>query len=287
MLSDNDTFDSMVEFIALRLWSEDGLKCSVDTDAYDDFHCIDDAEQPEDMFAATEELRTHLYSTATLADEGIVCVPNPLWNSGLWRPASNTEEKDLSQNHTVYRWLKFEQHRRDQSDDDAAIQKIYCEVAQRLRALMFLLDEIVLHDKLFSEDLILEAHKILTYKVDSASDSYKVYGGVYRTTDVCAGLTTFTASEHVPHEMLAFIAELSSEILAAEQVGHIDPDVLAAKYCRKFVNIYPFADGNGRMCRLILNILLFKYAGVFCVLGENEQAKDEYLSIAARASQSD
>ncbi|KAG9650531.1 hypothetical protein KCU64_g9033, partial [Aureobasidium melanogenum] len=286
MLSDNDTFDSMIEFIALRLWSEDGLKRSIDTDAYDDFHCDDDAEQTEDMFAATEELRTHLYSaprwlTKESSGTSHVCT------AGLWRSASNTEEKNLLQDHTVYRWLKFEQYRRDQSDDDATIQKIYREVAQRLRTLMFLLDEIVLHDKLFSEDLILEAHKILTYKVDSASDSYKVYGSVYRTTDVCAGLTTFTASEHVPHEMRAFIAELSSEILAAEQVGHIDPDVLAAKYCRKFVNICSFADGNGRMCRLILNILLFKYAGVFCVLGENEQAKDEYLSIAARASQSD
>ncbi|KAG9853372.1 hypothetical protein KCU98_g3588, partial [Aureobasidium melanogenum] len=152
---------------------------------------------------------------------------------------------------------------------------------------MFLINEVVLCDKPFSEDLILEAHKILTYKVDSASDSYKVYGGAYRTTDVCAGLTTFTAPEHVPREMRAFIAELSSETLAAEEVGHINPYVLAAKYCHKFVIIDPFADGNGRMCRLILNILLFKYAGVFCVLGENEQAKDEYLSIAARASQSD
>ncbi|KAG9530449.1 hypothetical protein KCU93_g2721, partial [Aureobasidium melanogenum] len=64
---------------------------------------------------------------------------------------------------------------------------------------------------------------ILTYKVDSTSDSYKVYSGVYRTTDVCAGLTTFTAPEQVPREMRAFIAELSSETLAAEQVGHIDP----------------------------------------------------------------
>lgn len=127
----------------------------------------------------------------------------------------------------------------------------------------------------------------MTYKVDSAADSYNVYGGVYRTTDVCAGLTTFTAPEHVPREMRALIAALSSEILAAEQVGHIDPYLLAAKYCHKFINIHPFIDGNGRMCRLILNILLFKYADVFCVLGEIEQAKDEYLSIAVRGSQSD
>ncbi|KAG9649737.1 hypothetical protein KCU95_g1116, partial [Aureobasidium melanogenum] len=84
---------------------------------------------------------------------------------------------------------------------------------------MFLINEVVLCDKPFSEDLILEAHKILTYKVDSASDSYKVYGGAYRTTDVCAGLTTFTAPEHVPREMRAFIAELSSEILQQNKLA--------------------------------------------------------------------
>lgn len=78
------------------------------------------------------------------------------------------------------------------------IQKLYREGVQHLRALMFLINEIVLCDKPWSEELVVEAHKILTYKVDSASDSYKVYGGVYRTTNVCAGLTTFTAPEHVP-----------------------------------------------------------------------------------------
>ena len=98
-----------------------------------------------------------------------------------------------------------------------------------------------------------------------------------KSTAACTALQTSALS----------ITDLSSETLAAEQAGHVDPYVLAARYCHKFANIHPFADGNDRMCRLILNSLLFKYAGVFCVLGENEQAKDEYLSIAARGSQAD
>jgi len=36
----------------------------------------------------------------------------------------------------------------------------------------------------------------------------------------------------------------------------MDPYVLASKYCHKFVNIHPFLDGDGRMCRLIMNGLL-------------------------------
>jgi hypothetical protein len=41
------------------------------------------------------------------------------------------------------------------------------------------------------------------------------------------------------------------------------------------------------LCDKPLSEELVLDAGVFCVLGENEQAKDEHLSIAARASQSD
>jgi len=41
-----------------------------------------------------------------------------------------------------------------------------------------------------------------------------------------------------------------------------DPVALAAKYCHMFVNIiHPFVNGNGRMCRLILNALLLKSMG--------------------------
>ncbi|KAI0474022.1 hypothetical protein GGR56DRAFT_650010 [Xylariaceae sp. FL0804] len=33
----------------------------------------------------------------------------------------------------------------------------------------------------------------------------------------------------------------------------LDPFDLAAYYCDRFVNVRPFRDGNGRMCRLIPN----------------------------------
>lgn len=148
-------------------------------------------------------------------------------------------------------------------------------------------EKVVVCNQTISEELVLQAHKILTFNVDSASDSYGADGSVYRTTDFCAGLTTFAYPENVSREMRAFVADLSSGILVAEKLGNIDTYVLAAKYCHKFVNVHPSDDGNGCMCRLILNILISRYAGVFCVLGEDEQEKDAHLSIAARGSQSD
>ena len=60
--------------------------------------------------------------------------------------------------------------------------------------------------------------------------------------------------------------------------------MLAAKYCDRFVNIHPFKDGNGRMCRLILNAILIKYAGVLIPLGEKCEDRAEYLQIAQEST---
>jgi Fic family protein len=161
------------------------------------------------------------------------------------------------------------------------------EVVQHARTLSFIIDEMVIHDKPLSEDIILEAHKILTYKVDaSGGDKYTEYGGVYRNVSVGAGFTPFTAPENVPAEMRAMVADFNRDIDAAFLAGHLDPYMLATKYCHKFVNIHPFVDGNGRTCRLILNAILLGYAGVVVPLGETESDCETYLSVACRGSES-
>jgi Fic family protein len=160
------------------------------------------------------------------------------------------------------------------------------EVVQHAHALSFIIDEAVVLEKPLTEDIILEAHKILTYKVDaSGGDKYIEYGGIYRNVHVGAGLTPFTAPENVPAKMRAMIAEYNRDIDAAYLAGHLDPYMLAAKYCHKFINIHPFLDGNGRTCRLILNAILLKYAGVVVPLGETETDREIYLSVTCRASQ--
>jgi hypothetical protein len=39
------------------------------------------------------------------------------------------------------------------------------------------------------------------------------------------------------------------------------------------------------MCRLILNAILLKYAGVVVALGENDESREEYLAIQRRAGE--
>ncbi len=67
--------------------------------------------------------------------------------------------------------------------------------------------------------------------------------------------------------MANFVAEVNGDLEQADKTGVLDPSWITAKACDRFVNIHPFLDGNGRACRLILNVILLKYVGVICELG--------------------
>lgn len=102
--------------------------------------------------------------------------------------------------------------------------------------------------------------------------------------EVHAGGTHFTASERVPDAMKNLIINLNANIEQAEQAERLDPYTLAAKYCAGFVCIHPFPDGKGRLCRLLLNAILLKYAGVVVPIGEHEDERKEYLANKERYS---
>ena len=84
--------------------------------------------------------------------------------------------------------------------------------------------------------------------------------------------------------MARLVEETNAAIAKTEEEGSLDPYCLAAKACAEFVMIHPFLDGNGRTCRLILNALLLKYAGIVVPIGEHEEERDEYLQIKRRYS---
>lgn len=84
--------------------------------------------------------------------------------------------------------------------------------------------------------------------------------------------------------MRSMFLEFVKDMNVAESSGVMDPFFLASKYCHKFVNIHPFLDGNGRTCRLLLNCILLKYAGIVITIGGSEEERDEYLEIASRGS---
>ncbi|KAI0844864.1 hypothetical protein F5Y00DRAFT_247869 [Daldinia vernicosa] len=87
-----------------------------------------------------------------------------------------------------------------------------------------------------------------------------------------------------PTYMAEFVDDLYKDMVAAEESGMIDPFDMGRRYCHRLICIHPFGDGNGRICRILLNILLLKYAGFVSTFGGTEAERQEYLDIAKRAN---
>jgi Fic family protein len=172
----------------------------------------------------------------------------------------------------------------------AYIQRSRNEVIQHARAFQHIIHAFVVEKKDLSEDLIKETHRVLVKGVPIVEEGFpdvspEVYGGIYRTVVVGAGTTNFTVPQFVPKKMKDMCDALKEELQVAEDRQEIDPFSIASKYSLEFVQIHPFQDGNGRMCRMILNAILCRYAGVVVPIGEDEEERGFYMGIKRRSSQ--
>ena len=162
------------------------------------------------------------------------------------------------------------------------------EIVQHAKAFQHLIHAFTVKKKDMSEDLIKETHRILVKGVpiiqqDLQEIPSEEYRGIYRECHVQAGETNFVTPRSVPQLMGQMCQDLREEAALAETNG-VDPFSLGAKYSMKFVQIHPFRDGNGRMCRMILNAILCRYAGIIVPIGEQGDEREEYMGIKKRAS---
>ncbi|KAI6088834.1 fido domain-containing protein [Hypoxylon rubiginosum] len=173
------------------------------------------------------------------------------------------------------------------------VQKIWHgrnEVVQHAKAFQHIIHAFVTEKQDLSEDLIKETHRILAEGVpislrDGSEIPPEEYGGIYRTVIVGAGSTNFTVPKFVPAKMKEMCENLKEELSVAEEKKTIDPFSVAAKYSLEFVTIHPFQDGNGRLCRMILNAILCRYAGIIIPIGEHGEEREEYINIKKRSSE--
>ena len=169
------------------------------------------------------------------------------------------------------------------------------EELQHALAFKYLVDAIVFAKEPWTEQLLMNTHKILFEGLNHpASDlPWTVYGGKYRN-----GVTHpydpemdfekfeenmgYTPSIMVPSMMAQMLDELNQHISKAENGGDVDPFWLASEYCVRFMRIHPFLGGNGRIGRIILNAILLKYSLVVISLGNTEEDRQRYLDIKTR-----
>ncbi|KAF4448280.1 Adenosine monophosphate-protein transferase FICD like protein [Fusarium austroafricanum] len=200
----------------------------------------------------------------------------------------DVDDAQLGERDAEYQALRAELIKKKLPSEHDAVLRSRREIVQHAQAAHYIISQVAINGKDLSEEIILETHRLLTYKMDTADGiSWKEYSGKYREGPVRRGFTSFMHQAGVPAAVRKLISSLEAEIQAAAEEGKIDPVALATKYSHKFVNIHPFADGNSRTSRLILNTLLLKYGGCIVCLGQDTEGREKYMGLAAEAHQSE
>ena len=129
-------------------------------------------------------------------------------------------------------------------------------------------------NKPISEKDILELHRIVFYKVD------ETWAGKYRALNVQIAGTknVFPSFFNVPELMSKFITWLNS--LQARQLSTVER---AAEAHYRLVNIHPFVDGNGRVTRLLMNLILLQQGFPIAII--TNEKREQYLASLERADQ--
>ena len=85
----------------------------------------------------------------------------------------------------------------------------------------------------------------------------------------------YTTPEDTPLRMRELVDWYNNII----KTDDFHPIVLAALFHHRFVSIHPFDDGNGRMTRLLTNLILLKYGYPISVI-KNETKQDYYVRLS-------
>ena len=120
------------------------------------------------------------------------------------------------------------------------------------------------HDPITVDWLVLLASKVMARtgsEYHSIGGDFSAAKGELRKVNVTAGMggKSYLAYQKVPARLAAFCEELNRRRKA------IDPTDVAAVYDLSFwahfelVTIHPWADGNGRTCRLLMNLLQWEF----------------------------
>lgn len=167
--------------------------------------------------------------------------------------------------------------------------KDHLDLRGHSNAINYLLD-LIRNREVLTEAAIRELHKILLvepYRVraitpDGQPTTKPVALGEYKTQP--NHVRTLTGEIHyyaTPVETPAKMQDLMNWCRGENAQRVMHPVEIAARYHHRFTDIHPFDDGNGRMSRLLMNLILMQegYPPVVIRLSE----RDQYLAALRRA----
>lgn len=159
--------------------------------------------------------------------------------------------------------------------------KDYLEARNHAEAID-MLNEMVKSRRPLTEGFIKELHSLLmrgiefTYAKGADGKMVKkpLHAGRYKlrpnhVLTVSGKIHEYTSPEHVKDEMEDLINWY-------KHTGEMHPLQKAAEFHYRFVAIHPFDDGNGRMARLLMNLILMKEGYTPCIIKNENRRK--YLS---------
>ena len=87
-----------------------------------------------------------------------------------------------------------------------------------------------------------------------------------------------------PDQVKSAMSDLIDWYRRQEDVGE-HPIVIAATFHYRFIRIHPFDDGNGRMARLLMNMILIKHGYTVAVVPSDE--RDQYIGMLEQADKTE
>lgn len=168
--------------------------------------------------------------------------------------------------------------------------KDYLDIKGHNESIQYL-EDMVRKRPTMTEAMIRELHKILLvepYKVkaktaDGLPTSRMIQIGEYKASPNHVKTKTgeifyFAEPAAVPAEM----NELVKWVRETEEAGEVHSLIIATTLHYRFVRIHPFDDGNGRMARLLMNLILMR-AGFPPVVIRLEDKEGEYFPALTEA----
>ncbi len=155
------------------------------------------------------------------------------------------------------------------------------------------IDDAVRQNEALNEVFIRNLHRVLLkepYEIDAITPDGRptrrlITVGQYKTQPNNVETSTgeiyyYTSPEQVKPEM----SDLVDWYRRAESQGE-HPIVVAATFHYRFVRIHPFDDGNGRMARLLMNMILIRHGYTVAIVPINERSR--YIDSLEQADKSE
>lgn len=140
----------------------------------------------------------------------------------------------------------------------------HLEAKNHKEALDFLYDLVSQeHSFVFTESLIRQLNHLIIQDIN------RNMAGQYRNADVF-----ITGTEHIPPSSLDVPTKMK-ELIDWIQTHQKQMNVVefASIIHHKFVHIHPFADGNGRTGRLLMNVFLMRHGFPIAIIQKNDRQK--------------